>query len=249
MKRLFYFLIVLSCTLWSCGGGDEDGMYNTNNEEDNSQNITLNIFPLELKFDYKGGEEYINIYCNSDWSIISSNSWCTFSQLSGKEDQKIKIKLSSNYENADRNTNFIITAGDKTQNFSISQTGLDKYFNNSNVWNAYVPTNRKEAEYQNQIKVKITHFDRNPIEINWGDGNIERIKEPQASFTQTHYYNNITKYQISITGKGKARFEFYKEGVPHYEIEVNGGGLTSYETGRSYDYNTSYFEILETHDF
>lgn len=75
MKRLFYFLIVLSCTLWSCGksNSDVDDPNNPDNP-DTPTNVTLDISTTDLTFEASGGQKEFTIYCNSDWTITNSSS-------------------------------------------------------------------------------------------------------------------------------------------------------------------------------
>lgn len=122
MKRLFYFLIVLSCTLWSCGKGGSD-IDDPNNPEnpDNPTNITLDISTTDLTFEAKGGQKEFTIYCNSDWTITNNSTWCKTDATTGNGDKTITVTANSYSETADQNTNLTIKAGDKTKVLTVTQ--------------------------------------------------------------------------------------------------------------------------------
>lgn len=122
MKRLFYFLIVLSCTLWSCGG-DDKGVDNPNNPDnpDNPTNITLDISTTDLTFKASGGQKEFTIYCNSDWTITSNSTWCKTDVNNGNGDKTITVTADPYSETEDQNTNLTIKAGDKTQVLTVTQ--------------------------------------------------------------------------------------------------------------------------------
>lgn len=122
MKRLFYFLIVLSCTLWSCGKSDSD-IDDPNNPDnpDNPTNITLDISTTDLTFEASGGQKEFTIYCNSDWTITSNSTWCKTDVNNGNGDKTITVTADPYSETEDQNTNLTIKAGDKTQVLTVTQ--------------------------------------------------------------------------------------------------------------------------------
>ena len=65
MKRLFYLLMMLSCTLWSCS--KSDGPIDDPDDPDNPDaptNVTLDISVSDLVFEAEGGEKEFNNYSN-----------------------------------------------------------------------------------------------------------------------------------------------------------------------------------------
>lgn len=122
MKRLFYFLIVLSCTLWSCGksNSDVDDPNNPDNP-DTPTNVTLDISTTDLTFEASGGQKEFTIYCNSDWTITNSSSWCKTDVTNGNSDRIITVTADPYSETADQNTNLTIKAGDKTKVLTVTQ--------------------------------------------------------------------------------------------------------------------------------
>ena len=62
MKRLFYLLMMLSCTLWSCS--KSDGPIDDPDDPDAPTNVTLDISVSDLVFEAEGGEKEFTIYCN-----------------------------------------------------------------------------------------------------------------------------------------------------------------------------------------
>lgn len=122
MKRLFYFLIVLSCTLWNCGKSDSD-VDDPNNPDnpDNPTNVTLDISISDLTFEAKGGQKEFTIYCNSDWTITNNSTWCKTDATNGNGDKTIIVTADPYSETEDQNTNLTIKAGDKTKVLTVTQ--------------------------------------------------------------------------------------------------------------------------------
>lgn len=123
MKKLFYVLIVLSCTLWSCGD-DKD---NVENPEipDNPTNITLDVSTSDLTFEAKGGQKEFTIYCNSDWTITYNSTWCKTDIASGNGNKTIIITVTPYTGTEDQNTNITIKTGDKTKVLTVTQKQKD----------------------------------------------------------------------------------------------------------------------------
>ena len=72
MKRLFYLLMMLSCTLWSCS--KSDGSIDDPDDPDNPDaptNVMLDISVSDLVFEAEGGDKEFTIYCNSYWTITN----------------------------------------------------------------------------------------------------------------------------------------------------------------------------------
>lgn len=121
MKRLFYFLIVLSCTLWSCGGDNDVDDPNNPDNPDNPTNVVLDISTTDLTFEAKGGQKEFTIYCNSDWTITNNSNWCKTDVINGNGDKTITVTADPYSETEDQNTNLTIKAGDKTKVLTITQ--------------------------------------------------------------------------------------------------------------------------------
>lgn len=122
MKRLFYFLIVLTCTLLSCGKSDSD-VDDPNNPDnpENPTNVTLDISTTDLTFEASGGQKEFTIYCNSDWTITNNSSWCKTDVTNGNGDKTITVTANPYGETEDQNTNVTIKAGNKTKVLTITQ--------------------------------------------------------------------------------------------------------------------------------
>lgn len=122
MKRLFYFLIVMSCTLWSCGKSDSD-IDDPNNPDnpDNPANVTLDISTTDLTFEASGGQKKFTIYCNSDWTITNNSTWCKTDVTNGNGNKTIIVTANPYSETEDQNTNLTIKAGDKTKVLTVTQ--------------------------------------------------------------------------------------------------------------------------------
>ena len=126
MKRLFYLLMMLSCTLWSCSKSDGpiDDPDNPDNP-DTPTNVTLDISVSDLVFEAEGGEKEFIIYCNSDWTITNESEWCKTTVNQGNGNSKIIVTVGVYSEMEDRNTNLTIKAGNITKVLTVTQKDGD----------------------------------------------------------------------------------------------------------------------------
>ena len=82
----------------------------------------LKTSPEKLeKFKRGGGKQEIQILSNSEWTITSSDGWCTPSQYRGSGDQKITITATQNTLTSDRNTIITISWGQEVKNIEVTQ--------------------------------------------------------------------------------------------------------------------------------
>ena len=126
MKRLFYLLMMLSCTLWSCS--KSDGSIDDPDDPDNPDtptNVTLDISVSDLVFEAEGGEKEFTIYCNSDWTITNESEWCKTTVNQGNGDSKIIVTVGVYSEMEDRNTNLTVKAGNITKVLTVTQKDGD----------------------------------------------------------------------------------------------------------------------------
>ena len=126
MKRLFYLLMMLSCTLWSCS--KSDGSIDDPDDPDNPDaptNVMLDISVSDLVFEAEGGEKEFTIYCNSDWTITNESEWCKITVNQGNGDSKIIVTVGVYSEMEDRNTNLTIKAGNITKVLTVTQKDGD----------------------------------------------------------------------------------------------------------------------------
>ena len=126
MKRLFYLLMMLSCTLWSCS--KSDGSIDDPDDPDNPDtptNVTLDISVSDLVFGAEGGEKEFTIYCNSDWTITNESEWCKTTVNQGNGNSKIIVTVGVYSEMEDRNTNLTIKAGNITKVLTVTQKDGD----------------------------------------------------------------------------------------------------------------------------
>ena len=126
MKRLFYLLMMLSCTLWSCS--KSDGSIDDPDDPDNPDaptNVMLDISVSDLVFEAEGGEKEFTIYCNSDWTITNESEWCKTTVNQGNGNSKIIVTVGVYSEMEDRNTNLTIKAGNITKVLTVTQKDGD----------------------------------------------------------------------------------------------------------------------------
>ncbi len=126
MKRLFYLLMMLSCTLWSCS--KSDGPIDDPDNPDNPDaptNVMLDISVSDLVFGAEGGEKEFTIYCNSDWTITNESEWCKTTVNQGNGNSKIIVTVGVYSEMEDRNTNLTVKAGNITKVLTVTQKDGD----------------------------------------------------------------------------------------------------------------------------
>ena len=125
MKRLFYLLMMLSCTLWSCS---KSGSIDDPDDPDNPgipTDVTLDISASDLVFEAKGGEKEFTVYCNSDWTVTNGSEWCKTNVTQGNGNGKIIVTAGVYSEMEDRNTNLTVKAGDITKILTATQKSGD----------------------------------------------------------------------------------------------------------------------------
>ena len=82
----------------------------------------LKISPEKLeKFKRGGGKQEIQILSNSEWTITSSDGWCTPSQYRGSGDQIITISATQNTLTSDRNTIITISWDQEVKTIEVTQ--------------------------------------------------------------------------------------------------------------------------------
>ena len=91
--------------------------------------LPLAVDSHEYTLSSKAGEARIFFYTNRDWTISlepADCSWATVNRTSGNGDDPAEEILFTYEENqdADRQVNIVITAGDLQEKITMSQTGL-----------------------------------------------------------------------------------------------------------------------------
>lgn len=105
--------------------------------------VQLTASPTSLSFTGSGGSENITISSNTDWTVSSSQSWCTVSPLSGNNNGTITVTVSANDTSSKRSAAITIKNGNVTREISITQTakpegtdiGRNDYDNDINLDN------------------------------------------------------------------------------------------------------------------
>lgn len=107
MKKPHIFLIFLSCILISSAACRKE------------EPTVLKATPESLDFEEDGGIQYIDVETNIDnWTVSSTPKWVVVEKSDGK---KIKLTTEVNVEITERQTDFTITAKEKTVKINISQ--------------------------------------------------------------------------------------------------------------------------------
>ena len=123
MKKTLSMLAILSAILVSCTESEiNESNGNSSNEEENpSEEMYLNVYYDDIVFPSNGGEDYFDIESNTDWTISNTSDWLTIKPTEGNGNASITLTASASDVYDDRNTVITVRAGDKTKTFTITQ--------------------------------------------------------------------------------------------------------------------------------
>ena len=94
-------------------------------KEDNEEPAYLNISSKELIFSPEGGQEYIAVKSNRDFSVTSSASWCT-TEINSSSENNLKISATVNEAIGERRTAEItITSDNISDKIVIGQFAVE----------------------------------------------------------------------------------------------------------------------------
>ena len=116
-------LAIMSAVLVSCTKSEinEDNGNSSNEEENPSEEIYLNVYYDDIVFPSKGGEDYFDIESNTDWTISNTSDWLTIEPAEGNGNASVTLTASASDVYDDRNTVITVKAGDKTETFTVTQ--------------------------------------------------------------------------------------------------------------------------------
>ena len=116
-------LAIMSAVLVSCTKSEinEDNGNSSNEEENPSEEIYLNVYYDDIVFPSKGGEDYFDIESNTDWTISNTSDWLTIEPTEGNGNASVTLTASASDVYDDRNTVITVKAGDKTETFTVTQ--------------------------------------------------------------------------------------------------------------------------------
>ena len=116
-------LAIMSAVLVSCTKSEinEDNGNSSNEEENPSEEIYLNVYYDDIVFPSKGGEDYFDIESNTDWIISNTSDWLTIEPMEGNGNASITLTAIASDVYDDRNTVITVKAGDKTETFTVTQ--------------------------------------------------------------------------------------------------------------------------------
>lgn len=116
MKKNFFWSLLavvlaasLSVSLSSCDdGGDKDP-------------DKVSVSEPTVQFDKKGGQKFISITSNTNWTITGAATWLTILPQSGNKDGVITLSASENNDNQTRNCVLTVKAGDDSKSIIVTQ--------------------------------------------------------------------------------------------------------------------------------
>ena len=85
--------------------------------------VLLTVSPTSLSFTEAGGSESISITSNTDWTVSSSNSWCSVSTTSGNNNGTVTVTVGANTSDSSRSATITVKSsnGSVTQEVSVTQ--------------------------------------------------------------------------------------------------------------------------------
>ena len=105
---------------------------------------TLSLSPQSLNFTSNGGIQTINVSTNSNWDItVSTASWGHLE----KRGNQLLVKVDANYGYSSRTDYFKISAGNKTVQVNISQSGSSSSSSSASYSRYRRPFNSRKDDY------------------------------------------------------------------------------------------------------
>lgn len=113
----------MSAVLVSCTKSEinEDNGNSSNEEENPSEEMYLNVYYDDIVFPSNGGEDYFDIESNTDWTISNASDWLTIEPTEGNGNASVTLTAAASDVYDDRNTVITVKAGDKTETFTVTQ--------------------------------------------------------------------------------------------------------------------------------
>jgi hypothetical protein len=111
---IIFFLLITACS----NGNDQEPA-----QPQPTKQIEISVNPVLAEFTSDGGTQNVIVDANVDWSLTSSQSWCTVSALKGYAGQtSLKISVTKNPFEAPRTAELIFAVGDTfTKTIIVSQ--------------------------------------------------------------------------------------------------------------------------------
>lgn len=118
LSMLGFVMVMMSFLLTSCQETD-------NTDKGLDSLATLKVDVTSLSFPATEQTATINITSNRVWEIKSSESWCTFSKVTGSGNSAVTIHVAANTEKTSRTTKITLAAGSKSEIINVTQSGTD----------------------------------------------------------------------------------------------------------------------------
>lgn len=188
----------MSAVLVSCTKSEinEDNGNSSNEEENPSEEIYLNVYYDDIVFPSKGGEDYFEIESNTDWSISDNADWLTIEPKEGNGNSSITLTAMASDVYDDRNTVITVKAGDKTETFTVTQKYAEALLVTKNKFD--IP--QEGGDFTIEIQSNISY----EIQIDLDSQSwISEAPQSKALTTYTHTFSvesnpNTTKRDGSI---------------------------------------------------
>lgn len=173
MKKILTLLAIALAALTSCrpDGG-----------EISPSEVYLNVYYDDIVFPSDGGGDSFEIESNGDWVITNDADWLTIEPSEGKGSCSIALTASASDLYDDRNTVITVSAGDKTETFTVTQKYAEALLVTKNKFD--IP--QEGGEFTVEVQSNITY----DIVIDEGCQSwITEVPSSKALNTYTHTFS------------------------------------------------------------
>ncbi len=122
---------------------------------------TISVDCSDLTFSNEGGKKELKIDCNASWKAVSSVSWLSLSQTSGKGNAALSVKASANTEKTSRTGNITFTCGGMNKMVYIKQEAEMFFILSQNEFN-FPPSSGSK-----QLDIKSNQSWNANINVDW----------------------------------------------------------------------------------
>lgn len=88
---------------------------------------TLTLSPTELYFDPAAGVKSFAVATNTSWTVLSTVPWVTIANNSGTKDGTVRVQVSANDGDSQRNATVSVVAGNLQKNVTITQGYTERF--------------------------------------------------------------------------------------------------------------------------
>lgn len=125
MRKSFFILAVLVCTLLSCSKHEDVNRPDDPNQPNEPTGTTLSLSTNDLVFEAAGGWKEFTINCSDAWTLTGGNAWCQPGATSGSGRTQVKVMVEASTLTSDRNVNLTVRCGSQSKVLAVTQKGVN----------------------------------------------------------------------------------------------------------------------------